>query len=100
VVTAPDQTASVSTPAFDNAQSSIQIIDPVVVVTPILASTTTSLEGVLKNLEGFMKMADLVAEACIDHLVIYTGEDIMIDAISTTDSSVGQIGVGCSFRGV
>lgn len=65
-VTAPDQMTSASSPAFDKAQFSIQIIDPV--ATPILASTTTGLESVLKNLEGFMKVADLVAEACINHI--------------------------------
>lgn len=48
-------------------EASIAVIDrspPAIdtIVTPILTTASTSLGGVLKNLDGFMKLADLVAE--------------------------------------
>jgi len=62
------------------------------------------LESILKSLEGFMKVADFIADVCIRRLVPKAvNENSPTDVARTKDSSVGETGLGdcfCCVQGV
>jgi hypothetical protein len=69
-VDAHNQMTSLPTAAIDKLASDIQTIAPVVapIVTGVMA--TTNLNKVLGRLDGFMRMADIITEACATFTIV------------------------------
>jgi hypothetical protein len=69
-------------------------------VAPVIADVmaATQLESVLNRLDGFMKMADIVAEVCV--AVLCSRLSSVAGMVPMTDSSVCSTGMGGCFHGI